>query len=686
MQERIEQSGSAPALTPGRYQIEDLVVDTRVRQVTREGVDLAITSLSFDLLCALVRAAPNLISFDTLMGQVWPGLVISPETITQRVRLLRQALGDNADEPRYILAVRGHGYRMPGKAAVLPESDSVTPVPIRTSGSEIAAVPPGARVGAPRRRLMVLAAVLVLVAGSAWWGEKHRTVQTRPPIVATALTAPRRSVAVMPFANLTGDPAKDYFGDGMAEEMINALGQVPGLKVPARSSSFAYKSQSLDIRRIAQELGVSTVLEGSVRSAGSRIRISAQLIDARSGYQLWSHSYDQDAGDIFKLQDDLAAAILKALQVDLNGSAPTLVVQSPPTQSVEAYDLYLQGDAMMFVADHGLERALDRYQRAIALDPKFARAYVGAGLAKFLLAISKGPAIENLTAAKHLADQALQLDPGLSTAHSLLANVAFTQGHWLEAEPELREALRLGPQGATEHFSHGINWLFTGHLHEGLGELQTAVDLNPTHLQSIAFRSIAYSLLGEDARALASAQLGAHLGDPGVTLPYVSTMAALRARHYAQAASLATGIVDLSIPDQARTAEVTRLVFAALADPGKKAAAMAARDRLYPSHASAAEPTRSRADITSCLQSSYTYGLLAELDTVFELANQCLDGAAPGAINSVSFLLLWQPELGSVRRDPRFTELATRLGLMDYWQRYGPPDECRLEERKLACH
>jgi TolB-like protein len=490
----------------------------------------------------------------------------------------------------------------------------------------------------------------------------------------------------MPFANLTGDPAKDYFGDGMAEEMINALGQVPGLKVPARSSSFAYKSQSLDIRRIAQELGVSTVLEGSVRSAGSRIRISAQLIDARSGYQLWSHSYDQDAGDIFKLQDDLAAAILKALQVDLNGSAPTLVVQSPPTQSVEAYDLYLQGDAMMFVADHGLERALDRYQRAIALDPKFARAYVGAGLAKFLLAISKGPAIENLTAAKHLADQALQLDPGLSTAHSLLANVAFTQGHWLEAEPELREALRLGPQGATEHFSHGINWLFTGHLHEGLGELQTAVDLNPTHLQSIAFRSIGYSLLGEDARALASAQLGAHLGDPGVTLPYVSTMAALRARHYAQAASLATGIVDLSIPDQARTAEVTRLVFAALADPGKKAAAMAARDRLYPSHASAAEPTRSRADITSCLQSSYTYGLLAELDTVFELANQCLDGAAPGAINSVSFLLLWQPELGSVRRDPRFTELATRLGLMDYWQRYGPPDECRLEERKLACH
>ncbi len=178
--------------------------------------------------------------------------------------------------------------------------------------------------------------------------------------------------------NLTGDPGKDYFGDGMAEEIINALGQVQGLKVSARISSFAYKGRNLDIRQIAQDLGVSTVLEGSVRSAGSRIRITAQLIDARSGYQVWSRSYDRDYGDIFKLQDDLAQAILKALQVNLNGAAPASVALAPPTQNIEAYDLYLQGESGMLVGDHGLAR----YQRALALDPKFARAYVGVGLAK----------------------------------------------------------------------------------------------------------------------------------------------------------------------------------------------------------------------------------------------------------------------------------------------------------------
>ncbi|HEV2701286.1 MAG TPA: winged helix-turn-helix domain-containing protein [Steroidobacteraceae bacterium] len=680
-------SGSAPPLAAGRYQVEDLVIDTRVRLVTRDGADLAITSLSFDLLWALVRVAPHLVSFDDLMEQVWTGLVISPETITQRVKLLRQALGDSADSPRYILAVRGHGYRMPMAAAAAPEPElAAAAAPLAAPEADLAAVPPGAAAGAAHRWWPLLAAVLILLAGGAWWALDRRSDQRQPPLMTAAAVLPSESVAVMPFANMTGDPAKEYFGDGMAEEMINALGQVPGLKVPARSSSFAYKGRNLDIRRIGQDLGVSTVLEGSVRSAGSRIRITAQLIDAQSGYQLWSQSYDRDSGDIFKLQDDLAAAIIKALRVNLNGSVPALTAQAPPTQNVEAYDLYLQGDAMMFVADHGLERALERYQRAIALDPKFARAYVGAGLAKFLLGISQGPPVENLAAARRFADQALQLDPSLSTAHSLLANVAFTQGRWLDAEPELREALRLGPRGATEHFSHGINWLFTGHLREALGELETAVQLNPTHLQSIGFRSIAYSLLGRDAEALRSAHLGAHLGDMGVTLAYVSAMAALRTGHYADAAALAGGIVDPTIPDQRRTTEVTRLVFAALADPGKKAAAMAARDRLYPKTVPAADRGPTSTDVTSCLQSSYAYGLLGELDTVFDLANQCLDAAAPGAINSVSYIGLWQPELSKVRQDPRFAALAARLGFMEYWRQYGPPDDCTLNDGKLACH
>ncbi len=672
----MQDMNSGPAtvtpLNAGRYQIEDLQIDTRVRQVTRDGVELGITGLTFDLLWALVRVAPHLVSFDALMEQVWPGLVVGPETVTQRVKLLRQALGDRAENPRYVLAVRGHGYRMPAAALA----------PAVALGTDVAGVPQSIRRRVPHVWWAPVAVVLVLAAGGGWWISKRQPLQPPSHVLNGAAALPSGSVAVMPFVNLTGDPGKDYFGDGMAEEIINALGQVQGLKVSARISSFAYKGRNLDIRQIAQDLGVSTVLEGSVRSAGSRIRITAQLIDARSGYQVWSRSYDRDYGDIFKLQDDLAQAILKALQVNLNGAAPASVALAPPTQNIEAYDLYLQGEAGMLVGDHGLAR----YQRALALDPKFARAYVGVGLAKFLLGISTGPSIEDLAEATRFANQALRLDPGLASAHSLLANVDFTQGRWLEAEGELREAMRLGPVGGIEHFSHGLNFLFTGHRREALNELKIAVDLNPTHLTGIGFRSVAYSLRGRDAEALASARLGAHLGDTSSALPYVSAMAALRAGHYAEAATFARGIQDPTLPDQARTAEVTRLVFAALADPAGKPAAMAARLRLYPKMLADAGRRAANSDITSCLQSSYTYALLGELDTVFDLAGQCLDGAAPGAINSVSYILLWQPEARSLRQDPRFMVLATRLGFMAYWRQYGPPDDCDLDDGKLLCH
>ena len=206
----------AAASAASGYQVDDLVIDVRTRQVTRDGVDLGVTSLSFDLLLALVHASPNLVTFDTLMEIVWPGVVVSPETLTQRVKLLRQALGDSADNPRYIIAVRGHGYRMVIQA--MPLSEPQRPVAVNEERAE------------------------------------------SPP------AAPRGSIAVLPFANLTGDPSKEYLSDGMAEEMINALGQVPGLKVPARTSSFAYKGRNIDVRTIAQDLGVGTILEGSVRS------------------------------------------------------------------------------------------------------------------------------------------------------------------------------------------------------------------------------------------------------------------------------------------------------------------------------------------------------------------------------------------------------------------------------------
>ena len=185
--------------------------------------------------------------------------------------------------------------------------------------------------------------------------------------------ADRRSIAVLPFANLTGDPSKDYLGDGLAEELIHTLARVPGLRVPSRTSSFAYRGRDVDLRRIATELDVGAVLEGSVRAAGERIRITAQLIDGHSGYHLWSQHFDRRAEDLFELQDELASAIiLQTLNVTWRAQTSDACCARRQQRNLEAYRLYLE--AMTEQARGSVRSAFDKLQLALRLDPGFAQA------------------------------------------------------------------------------------------------------------------------------------------------------------------------------------------------------------------------------------------------------------------------------------------------------------------------
>ena len=198
---------------------------------------------------------------------------------------------------------------------------------------------------------------------------------------------PRDSIAVMPFANLSGDPSRDYFSDGMSEELLNLLARVPGLQVASRTSSFAYKDRDVDVRQIGKELGVSTVLEGSVRQASDRVRITAQLIDAQSGFHLWSETYDRKLADVFQVQDEIAKAIVDKLRIELAPADQQLAQrQKAPTQNVEAYELYLQGRAIWKRRGaENLKRAIELYQAAIGKDPAFARAHAALASAYVVL-------------------------------------------------------------------------------------------------------------------------------------------------------------------------------------------------------------------------------------------------------------------------------------------------------------
>src|SRR5580692_2536573 len=265
----------------------------------------------------------------------------------------------------YVAAVRRVVKGEPGPAA-----DSVT-------AASRSRLPSGTK------SLGILAAV-VIIAGCALWAlERARTEGAAgsaavPAGIPTPVTptAPRTAIAVMPFTNLTGDASKDYLGDGMSEELINVLTKVPGLQVPARTSSFAYKGRNTDIRQIAKDLHVGTILEGSVRAAGKRLRITAQLINSQDGLNLWSETYDEEFANIFALQDRLATAIVRELRPNLNGTPTESVTQAPPTKDVEAYNLTMQGESLLDpISEDRATHALPLLKAAVARDPKYAHAY-----------------------------------------------------------------------------------------------------------------------------------------------------------------------------------------------------------------------------------------------------------------------------------------------------------------------
>jgi TolB-like protein len=495
----------------------------------------------------------------------------------------------------------------------------------------------------------------------------------------------------MPFANLTGDATKDYLGDGMAEELINTLSKVPGLRVPARTSTFSYKGRNTDAQQIAMDLKVGTILEGSVRKAGETVRITAQLIDAQTDSHLWSETYDRQVTDRFKLQDDLAKAIVQALQVNLKGAPLASVTQAPPTQDVEAYELYLRGWSLRErVSDQNENRAIDYFQQALARDPKFVRAYVGVGIAHVNLASLLGRrSFEHVAAAERAARKALALDPNIALARAILSIVNDLRANRLEGEAHNLAALTLGSIDAPVHTASTGHQARGGHLRDALAEGRRTIELAPADSLGVGVLAAIYSMSGREAAALKYADLAAELAYPKDSEPLVSVYsdAALRAGRFAEAAEIAVKALDVSDPEQARTAEVIRLVHTALANPGQRASALAAQQRLYPPPVAA---TPSLADLTNvgpCLESSYRYVLLGALDAAYGLANLCVDRMAPGAVyGGWSTIHLWRPWLRPFREDPRFQALTTRMGYMEYWQQYGPPDDCDLRDGKLTCH
>jgi len=332
---------------------------------------------------------------------------------------------------------------------------------------------------------------------------------------AAALGSELASIAVLPFADLSPDKDQEYFCDGMTEEIIDALAKMNGFRVVARTSSFAFKGKQQDIREIGKKLNVATVLEGSVRKDGNRLRVTAQLNSVADGYHLWSETYERELKDVFAVQDEISRAIVDTLQLKLAGPGRQ---SRPSSANVEAYDFYLQGRYHWSRwRSEGAERAIEYFQQAIQKDPNYAAAYSGlADSYAWMGFFGAMPPNEAMPKARQAALKALSIDDSLAAAHTSLGYVkALHEFDWPGAEREFKRALQLNAGDSDAHFGYGITYLAPiGRLDEAVEEMKIARDLDPLSPIANTYLGLAYHFVGNLPEAAAQLRKALEL-DPG---------------------------------------------------------------------------------------------------------------------------------------------------------------------------
>ena len=327
-----------------------------------------------------------------------------------------------------------------------------------------------------------------------------------------------KSVAVLPFANISADPDNEYFTDGMAEEIINALTKVQSLRVASRTSSFAFKGKNEDIGEIGRKLKVSTVLEGSVRKMGNKLRITAQLVNVADGYHLWSERYDRELEDVFAIQEDISQAIVKALRVILSDDEQRALDKNHAV-NVNAYDFYLRGRHYFHqYSAKGLQYAREMFTKAIEADPAYPRAYAGLADCFSLLYRFFGAPVSNVVEADAASRKALELDPKLAEAHVSRGLAAAVTMQYEEAAREFETAMSLDPKlfEAAYHYSMARRW--QGRDEEAARLLERAQLLRPEDFQIQLFLADAYASLGKQAEAIAAFRLTIKLIDQRLAL------------------------------------------------------------------------------------------------------------------------------------------------------------------------
>jgi TolB-like protein/Flp pilus assembly protein TadD len=491
-------------------------VDPTLDEISRDGTSVKLEPRTMRLLVCLAEHAGQVVSVEKLLDEVWTGVVVTPNSVYQAVAELRRVLGDDPKEPSYVVNVLRRGYRLIAFVAPWVDPSAVPGEDSLAAAEKVSAAP-------------------------------HTNIETT--------TVSDRSIAVLAFEDMSEKKDQGYFADGMAEEVVLLLARVPGIRVIGRSSSFQFKGKNEDLRTIGSVLGAAYVLEGSVRKSGNRLRVTAQLIGTQDGSHLWSGSYDKDFDEVLQIQDQIAASLVRALQVAVGVDLPS----RPMLKSAPVYDLYQRGRHALDRFDKvGFESAAGYFEQALALDPTSIRAAESLALVHVYIAEwGHAPPREGFERARISCERVLKLHPASGIAHGQLALIhSIYDWDWAAAVGKIQRALALDPRdpgilvtaaiihlsldrldeaaafynaalaldplGAISHAGLGTIGYRMGRFPEAEARLRTAIEISPTFLWAHWTLGTVLLAAGKLDAALAQMQHATSDGgaDAGIALVY----------------------------------------------------------------------------------------------------------------------------------------------------------------------
>ena len=509
---------------PTPFRIGEWVVEPGSGRIRKGGEEVKLEPKAMEVLVYLAQHPRTVVSRETLEAEIWTGTVVGYGSLPASIIKLRKALGDDSRKPRYIETVSKRGYRLimpvspvPGEGETrMPES-----VPASDAGLVVSKSEAVRRIAIPALLvLLVILATLIVVVD--WLDLTGRTASEIP------------SVLVLPFKNLSDDDREEHLSDGITDDLITDLSKIKSIRVIARQSAYYYKNSDVTLDDISRQLNVQYVVEGSVRKSGRHIRVNVQLSDAKRGESIWADRIDTDTENIFGVQDKLVKNVIKEMYTTLstNGTAP---LASRETRSFDAYDAFLIGQRHSKNRSRkGYEQTIKAYQRAIEIDPNYARVYGAMAVTlirgyryqwsdlsmveareRALMFVRKAIALDQSTpqiywslgyvhlhrheydAAEAAARKSVSLSPSYADGYALLANIANWRGKPVKAEKYMKKAIELNPYYSFQYPSTlGTSYYHQGRYQEAIAVLKTAVNQNPTALNPHIYLAAAYTELG----------------------------------------------------------------------------------------------------------------------------------------------------------------------------------------------